>query len=424
MGRRTKRVVLLALVVVLGTLAALATTGAQKITLTGWAWPGAVEEIQSVLPDWAKINPNVDVSVTKIEFAPLHQKLQVAIAAGSGAPDFSYVEGQQCLKFLQYGGFVDVTDVMRSIQSDMFPYKSAEATDADGKIYAFPTDIGPVVLYYNKALFDKYSLKPPATWDEFVATGQKLKAQGISMLHFPDTGDEGLFYVLLQEAGGNLFNTAGKVTFNTPQTEAALNMYLKIYKAGIGANVPRDWAPAMFDALKQGKVATYIEALWMINVFPDYMKTPAEGFGAWRAVQLPALLAGQRSGASNGGSQVAVMTQSKHQKEAIDFLKYETLSMAAQRTRAGFGIVPPTISALKDPQIVGKKYDFFGGQAVMGLALDAAQSIKTPVTAVPALSESRTTVTNELPKLMRGEVSVKDFLTSMQAKLEDIAKKY
>jgi ABC-type glycerol-3-phosphate transport system substrate-binding protein len=397
---------------------------AEKVTLTAWAWPGADKEIQSVLSDYAKINPDVTINVVAIENAQLHQKLQVAIAAGSGGPDISYVEGAKIQRFIRYGGFVDVTEIVKPLQSDMFPYKNAEAMDENGHIFAFPTDIGPVVLYYNKELLDKYSLKPPLTWDDFVATGIKLKAKGVSMIHFSNNGDEGLFNVLLQQAGGNLFSPDGKVTFNTPQTEMALNMYLKIYKSGIGANVARDWSPAMFDALKMGNVATYAEALWMTNVFIDNMKTPAEGFGKWRAQQLPALVKGQVSGANNGGSQAAVLTMSAHQKEAIEFLKYETMSIAAQRTRAAFGIVPPTVSALQDPQIVGKKYDFYGGQNVMALALTAAKNIKIPVTALAALQEARQAVTDEMPKLMRGEIAVKDFMVSMQAKLEGIAKKY
>ena len=198
MGKIGKQFVRLALAAALFAAVGLAGAGAQaKVTLTAWAWPGADKEIQSVLADYAKINPNVTVNVVTLEFNPLHQKLQVAIAAGSGAPDFSYVDGAQCLKFIKFGGFVDVTDAVKPLQSDMFPYKSAEAMDENGRIFAFPTDIGPVALYYNKELFDKYSLKPPATWDEFVATGLKLKDKGISMLHFAANGDEGLFYVLL-----------------------------------------------------------------------------------------------------------------------------------------------------------------------------------------------------------------------------------
>lgn len=39
----------------------------------------------------------------------------------------------------------------------------------DGKIYTVPMNLAPTsLIYYNKALFDKYNVKVPTTWDEFM----------------------------------------------------------------------------------------------------------------------------------------------------------------------------------------------------------------------------------------------------------------
>jgi raffinose/stachyose/melibiose transport system substrate-binding protein len=51
----------------------------------------------------------------------------------------------------------------------------------DGKQYGIPFDLGMVGVWYNKGLFDKAGITaPPATWAEFLAAVDKLKAAGIT----------------------------------------------------------------------------------------------------------------------------------------------------------------------------------------------------------------------------------------------------
>jgi ABC-type glycerol-3-phosphate transport system substrate-binding protein len=397
---------------------------AEEVTINVWGWPGSNEALQLSLSGFNKLYPNIKVNFVKMAWQDVHQKLQIVLAAGSGAPDVSWVDGQQLQKFIKFSGLVDVTETISESKKDFVEYKIAEASDENGRIYAFPMDIGPVVLYYNRDIFSKYAIKPPTTWSEFILSGRKLKAQGISMLHLPKLGDSSFLNILIQQAGGSLFNQAGKATFNTPQVLEGIKTYLDIYRSGIGADVARDWSPAMWDSLRSGNVATYIEALWMINVFPDYMKTPEQGFGKWRAAYLPLLSKDKVTGANNGGSNLVIPAQTKNKEAALAFCKYSATSIEGQRFRAAFGVVPATISALKDQQIVDKEYSFFGGQKVMGLALEAARRVLPTYFRPAAYSEATTVLTNELPKLMRGEMTAKQFVAYIQSKFEDIVKKY
>lgn len=51
----------------------------------------------------------------------------------------------------------------------------------DGKIYAMPVERQPVTYFYNKDLFAKAGIAAPAaTWDEFMAQLEQLKAAGIT----------------------------------------------------------------------------------------------------------------------------------------------------------------------------------------------------------------------------------------------------
>ena len=54
-------------------------------------------------------------------------------------------------------------------------------SSADGKLVSMPFNSSTVVFYYNKDAFKKAGLdadKPPKTWEELAAAGQKLKAAG------------------------------------------------------------------------------------------------------------------------------------------------------------------------------------------------------------------------------------------------------
>ncbi len=51
----------------------------------------------------------------------------------------------------------------------------------NGKIYAMPVERQPVTYFYNKELFEKAGIAAPAaTWDEFMAQLEQLKAAGIT----------------------------------------------------------------------------------------------------------------------------------------------------------------------------------------------------------------------------------------------------
>src|SRR5437588_477573 len=50
------------------------------------------------------------------------------------------------------------------------------SVDINGQLVGLPQDTGPMALFYNKKVFDKYQLKVPATWADYVADAQKLHA--------------------------------------------------------------------------------------------------------------------------------------------------------------------------------------------------------------------------------------------------------
>ncbi len=56
-------------------------------------------------------------------------------------------------------------------------------------MYGLPMDSGPMALFYNKQLFDKYKIAVPATWDEYLDAARKLHKADPKAYIANDTGD-------------------------------------------------------------------------------------------------------------------------------------------------------------------------------------------------------------------------------------------
>jgi multiple sugar transport system substrate-binding protein/raffinose/stachyose/melibiose transport system substrate-binding protein len=54
------------------------------------------------------------------------------------------------------------------------------------KQYFLPTAYTWWAIYYNKSILDRYNLKPPKTWNEFLVVSEKLKQNGITPMAIPD----------------------------------------------------------------------------------------------------------------------------------------------------------------------------------------------------------------------------------------------
>src|SRR5205823_4906558 len=72
-------------------------------------------------------------------------------------------------------GKVDFANVSRSALDESAAYR--------GKYYGVPFAIQTVALFYNKAIFSRYHLSPPHTWEDFLRTCATLKKNGVTPLY-------------------------------------------------------------------------------------------------------------------------------------------------------------------------------------------------------------------------------------------------
>ena len=311
--------------------------------------------------------PNVKFNWTTLSWQDTHQKLAVALAAGSGAPDVVSIDGAQMQNFVDIGGLLDITKELTPFAKDFPAYKIAEVSDAKGNMFAVPWDIGPCSLVYRKDIFEKYGVTPPTTWADYITIGQKLMKDGIAMMAFslttPNPQDFAMFQKLLWQAGGSYFDKAtGAVILDNAAGMKAVNQYADLIFAGIHMDVA-PFSPAQYGAWKDGKIATDMSAAWMGHVFIDNVKEGDGGFGQWRvADQFPAYEAGGTPTSNLGGSNIAATDQTKNRAAAVAYCLFTCASVDGQSLMGAKGTFPGYLPALADTRTKDAQFPVYGDQ--------------------------------------------------------------
>ena len=123
------------------------------------------------------------IKVTFFQNDPYKAKIRTAVGAGQ-APTIIFGWGGGILKSYADAGQVDdLTSWLGENAGfkDKFIPAVWKAATIDGKFYAVPIqNTQPIVMYYNKTLFEKAGAQPPATWDDVMNLVNVFNGQGVA----------------------------------------------------------------------------------------------------------------------------------------------------------------------------------------------------------------------------------------------------
>ncbi|HHV12466.1 MAG TPA: extracellular solute-binding protein [Clostridiales bacterium] len=90
-------------------------------------------------------------------------------------PDIVIIDNPDMRTYINFGLFEDITDYMVK-KEDIVDYYPEVISSCiyNGRYYGLPFCCNNLALYYNKDLFEEAELKPPKTWEEFVAAAKEL----------------------------------------------------------------------------------------------------------------------------------------------------------------------------------------------------------------------------------------------------------
>jgi raffinose/stachyose/melibiose transport system substrate-binding protein len=135
-----------------------------------------------IASDYNAAHPGVKVEFKYLENEAFKAKLPTMLQSEDSRPELFYSWGGGVMQAQAKAGF------LKDVTAEVAPWEgtlSETANDAfkvDGKIVGAPFEVGEVVFYYNKKLFDKAGVKAEdiKAWDDFLGAVKKIKAAGIT----------------------------------------------------------------------------------------------------------------------------------------------------------------------------------------------------------------------------------------------------
>jgi multiple sugar transport system substrate-binding protein len=340
-------------------------------TLTVWAWePTLKDMVAQFRTKYPKVKINLVNAGTGND---QYTALQNAIAAGDGVPDVAQIEYYALPQFALAKSVTNLAPYGAKNLSASFTPGPWSAVNTAGGIHGLPMDSGPMALFYNKEVFDRYGIAVPTTWMEYAQAARKLHQADPKVYLTNDVGDAGFTTSLLWQAGGKPYQVKGtevSINFSDPGAKRLTDIWQQLISENLLAPVT-SWSDQWYQGLANGSIASLAIGAWM----PANLASGApSASGKWRVAPLPQWQAGGTASAENGGSSLAIPAKGANKALAYGFLSYANTGEGV-RIRVEGGAFPATVEQLSSQRFLDTEFAYFGGQKANQVFADSAKNV-------------------------------------------------
>lgn len=365
--------------------------------LTVWAMGNEGTKLGVMADKFMAVNPDVNVSVTPVDWGQAVAKLQTAIGGGE-TPDVSQMGTDMMGQFVETGALEAVGD---GIDPSVFFESAWQTGVVDGQAYGVPWYVETRVLYYRTDIAEKAGITAaPATWDDLKAMAKAMQAQGgaewgISL----GTKNSQEYLPFVWSNGGDVLTEDGSFGLDSAQAVEALTFYDSFFEEGL---TPKS-VPEGFDvtpAFVSGTHPMFFSGPWHVGLITE--AGGAEIEGKWAVVPIP-----KKTSATSfvGGSNLVVFKDSQNKDAAWAFVQFMA-DPANQVAWYGEATVLPAVqSAWDDPALADD-----ANVAVFGQQL---QDTKAPPP-ISTWNEVATAINDNLEKVTTGDLGPADGAKAMQ----------
>ncbi len=387
----------------------------EKVELTMWGW---TPDTQSEVDLFMKAFPHINVKLENAGQGPeQYVKLRNAIQAGSGLPDIAQVEFTAIPGFRQLQALLDMGQHGANDVKDKFiDWTWASVSDGDA-VYGIPWDSGPMGILYRADVLENHKIPVPKTWAEFSASSKALSAASPDtyLTNFGGTADGGWVIALLAQAGWRPFELNGtdlKLSLNSDVAKKWAAFWQDLIDAkAVGVKTPV-WTTDWFTGLDEGTYASWMTGAWGAVFIPQFAK---KSNGHWRAALLPQWEDGKYVSANLGGSTFAAFNTTKYPKEVTQLATFLGSNPVASRLWNTKQFLFPVLKDLvADKELMGHKYDLYGGQAVNEVFAESAAHVDATFQYAPFQDYLSGQVQQELSASIGGKGSLGDAFDRLQ----------
>jgi len=304
------------------------------------------DEMTALADQFSKENP-CKITVAHVAQPDYVQKLEAAAAAGQ-LPAMTVVRainvGQLAARNVLKPMSPDIMNILGGdAVADDFPKDLWALGMYKDQRYSIPLDVNPLVMFYNKDLFQKAGIEPPGkepwTQQQFNDALTKLEAIKVTPVSLGTAFQAAaLWQALVRQYGGDLTDPEGKTaTYNSDAGVKALEK-IKELRDKYTPDVSGTGDPEV-NVFKQGNVGMTFHGPWWIS---DLQKLDFVGFAP-----LPTI--GDQPATWGGSHQLALTTDDpKTQAAAAVWIKWLS-EHSVQWAKAGQ--VPARTSQREDPNL-------------------------------------------------------------------------
>lgn len=249
-------------------------------------------------------NKNSDVNAKLSTWVndPYKQKLQVSMGSPNAPDIFFNWGGGNLAQYVNEGQVVDLTGWLNNNPEfkNSFMPSVLDLAKINGRYYGLPMlGVQPVVMFYNKAVFEKAGVQPPKTYADLLKLVDTFKSQNITPIVLP--GSQGwtelmwLEYLTTRIGGPKVFDAiqAGKEgAWTDPAIIEALKKCQQLVDKGAFG---QDYASLGYDdgsastLLAQGEAAMFVMGSWEIATQndnnPEFLKSGNLGFTSFPKIK-------------------------------------------------------------------------------------------------------------------------------------------
>jgi multiple sugar transport system substrate-binding protein len=391
------------------------------VTINFWSW---VPNIQDQVDEWNALHPEIQVAYLNAGAGNgEYTKLNTALQANTDIPDVVQIEYQHLPSYIAQGALADLTQYgANDVKSQFIPWTWSQVSQGTG-VYAYPQDAGPMVMFCNDAVLQKYNIAVPTTWDEFATAAAALHQADAKVYLSNLTADQGWFFGMLWQSGAKPFIVNGEnitINFTSPEAIRVAKLWGDMMKAGVLNPVDtytNDWNTA----LGNGSVACWQAGAWGTYISgnsPDYK-------GKWSIYQMPQWTAGGKANGNYGGSVISVAKASAHPVEAAKFAQWLTTDPKPTlevTNAAKAALFPVTQGTLSNADWLGVTDAFWSGQKIHQVMAEAAQNVNVDFGWSPFTAFVYTTYADLLVKVRAGSITFEAAMQQMQDTVVSYAK--